>query len=1214
MASDGAAARFPALGALAELLGEAGGDPPTGRELAELLWLARQMGDSGRPAAGRGPRIPFVPSATTVGAEKPHKPGPSRGDRPDERTAPDDPVPPAADRVPLHTPAGPALGPLCEPGPGHVSLLAPAPPMLAGPLALQRSLRPLRRTVPGTGGWELDEAATADRIAALGIAPQARPAPGRWWLPVLRPRHERWLHLRIVYDTGPTMPMWRPLVRELHTTFAQTGAFRTLDVVPLGPDGLLPARPVERGRTAVLVVSDAMGPQWRAGPAGLRWRDTLAGLGAELPVALLQPLPERLWRHSAAPPAPGRLASPAPGVPNTVLEFSPYDGGRAPAGVPVPVLEPSEVWLGNWAALVASPAGAEVPGAAAFVTPGAAPDPPDDALVPAEADPEELVLRFRSVASPQAFRLAAHLAVGSAHLPVLRLVQAAVERRPEPRHLAEVVLSGMLHADPGAAPGAYEFRPGVREVLLGALPHTSLVRTASLLARVSAEIESRAGALPGEFRALVADLEARRGERASGQPFALVSEESLRLLRGPERPVPAGAPPDGPAEGTEPGGRTDPAEGTDPAEDGPPPSLGDRYAIGERLGDGDSRVWRGHDRQLDRPVALTYHRFPSPAEPPKGLEDGGVVARFLARAQEAVGLQTGPHVVAVVDVVDLPTGCCVVTELVEGRSLRAYLDASGPLPVEEAVRIAQAVLDGLRTLHAAMGPHGDLTPAQVLGADTDLPRLRDLGLRRPDDRRTPDPDSSGLFPLEPGPGVQRQRGTARYLAPERQRTEPGPAGDLYSLGCVLFEMLTGTPPFPDADLATVLRHHAATDPSDARTLRPEVPHALQSIVHDLLSKNPAVREYGATTLAGLNGSPGGVEPVRVTYRLLGPPQASIRGEEATEASVRSAVLCRLLAARGLAVQEEELRAAVAGTAEADPAESARRLRELGHPIEVRQGSFRMPVMPGMLDLLRAEAFAEQADGALRLGDRATARSSLRSALSLWYGEPLGGVAGNWATQERERLRAWREELAGRLAELDGESPGDPGVLLVRRRRGTASARTTSLINTLDSLVRDRLGARSFGRVQPRSDGSIRASLAPDLDAVRLVEWAVKGFPDALAGQLEDDMDSPVRVDLVVHAGAEAAGVSLSGTGREPTAAEYEGARLIVTVLVSHGVRAQLPWDLRRRFDTVSEGARGWQHVVVVKRPGDPEPGGAPQPGRPWPSGWGEQGGPQPDAP
>ncbi|WP_281258561.1 SAV_2336 N-terminal domain-related protein, partial [Streptomyces phaeoluteigriseus] len=236
-------------------------------------------------------------------------------------------------------------------------------------LALQRALRPLKRTVPAARARLLDERATADRIARLGAHPDV-------WLPVLRPARERWLRLALVHDTGPTMPVWRPLVRELHTVLAQSGIFRTVTLHPAGPDGRAGHVPDPAdGRTLTLVVSDCMGPQWRPGPAGARWYATLRHWASRMPLAVVQPLPEHLWPTTALPAEPGVLSSPGAAAPPATLAFAPYDPDATrphPAAFPLPVLEAGAPWLAHWAALVAGPGGAHTPGAAAWLSPAAA--------------------------------------------------------------------------------------------------------------------------------------------------------------------------------------------------------------------------------------------------------------------------------------------------------------------------------------------------------------------------------------------------------------------------------------------------------------------------------------------------------------------------------------------------------------------------------------------------------------------------------------------------------------------------------------------------------------------------------------------------------------------------------------------------------------------------------------------------------------------------
>ncbi|MFG2571555.1 SAV_2336 N-terminal domain-related protein [Streptomyces sp. NPDC048481] len=561
MASEAAAGGDrSALERLTRLLTAASDTTPTPCELAELLWLASRLpapdhaDGAADPAKGAGgpdtadARTGPSARAAANDAAGPSAGEPSTGSAPAaDAPGPPDPAPAPAPRVPLRLPSpSPAPRSPGEPGStGGPTLLAPAPPMLPRPLALQRALRPLKRTVPSARARLLDERATADRIARLGAHPDV-------WLPVLRPARDRWLRLSLVHDTGPTMPVWRPLVRELHAVLAQSGVFRTVCLHPATPDGRARQVPdAADGRTVTLVVSDCMGPQWRPGPAGERWHAVLRHWAARMPLAVVQPLPERLWPTTALPAEPGLLASAGPAAPLGALRFTPYDPEAGPppgAALPLPVLEPGAPWLANWAALVAAPGGARVPGAAAWLTAAPAPSAAQEAPGPAALPAQDLVLRFRATASPEAFRLAGHLALAVPSVPVMRLVQRAVTRDPRPQHLAEVILSGMLTTAPGP-PGSYDFRPGVRELLLRTLPRTTRGRSRELLDRVGGLIDERAGLTTGEFRAEPAGpgAAARPGSGAAAPAFATVAEETVRRLGGDASPDAGSRGPDGAA-------------------------------------------------------------------------------------------------------------------------------------------------------------------------------------------------------------------------------------------------------------------------------------------------------------------------------------------------------------------------------------------------------------------------------------------------------------------------------------------------------------------------------------------------------------------------------------------------------------------------------------------------------------------------------------------
>ncbi|MCX5168845.1 SAV_2336 N-terminal domain-related protein [Streptomyces antibioticus] len=753
-----------ALERLTALLTAATDTAPTARELAELLWLAGRL-DTG--AAPNGPAAHPAATAEALPATAAPTPPPAPRNPAPPPAVPGTPAPTPGDRVPLHLPTPPTGQPGTAEGTGGGQgspspLLAPAPPMLPRPLALQRALRPLKRTVPAPRTRLLDDRATADRIARLDAHPDV-------WLPVFRPARDRWLRLSLVHDTGPTMPVWRPLVRELHTVLAQSGVFRTVTLHTATPDGL--ARHVPDpgdGRTVTLVVSDCTGPQWHAGPAGTRWYRTLRHWASRMPLAVVQPLPEHLWATTALPAEPGLLLSPGAAAPLSALTFTPYDTDTAPAppgAVPLPVLEPGAPWLANWASLVASPGGGHVPGAAARLPVAPAPVPPEASVVPPAQD---LVLRFRATASPEAFRLAGHLALAVPSVPVMRLVQRAVERDPRPQHLAEVILSGMLTAVPGP-PGSYDFRPGVRDLLLRTLPRTARGRTRELLDRMGHLIDARAGLTAGEFRATPGG---GTGTADPGPAFATVSEETVRRLGGTPAPD-AGL-------------------------------VAGRYRLLGRRGPGQ-RMWRAVDEHTDRPVVV--HRYPPQPAPQE---------RFLREAETLAGIED-PHVVRILDYGVEGETPYLVAEFVDGVTLTELIRGSGPgVSVAVFVRLARGADEGLRTLHRhglvrgqgdrdglLLRPDGTVVLSRFalgekpghLGPESDRDDLRRLltGLARTlpgvpaetrralvqdGDHRTPE-----LVGLDPGPLRIRMLGPLRIT--RHDESLPLPSPEAQALLCML---------------------------------------------------------------------------------------------------------------------------------------------------------------------------------------------------------------------------------------------------------------------------------------------------------------------------------------------------------------------------------------------------------------------------------------------
>jgi DNA-binding SARP family transcriptional activator/beta-phosphoglucomutase-like phosphatase (HAD superfamily) len=402
-----------------------------------------------------------------------------------------------------------------------------------------------------------------------------------------------------------------------------------------------------------------------------------------MPVAVIQPLPERLWRTTALPATTARITAPSPAAPNSAYNVEAYEWESAEPGVlPLPVLEPSAPWLANWSALLAG-AGRQ-PGSVALLGPTPTPAPLDEhgRSEVEQLSPEELILRFRSIASPEAFRLAGHLAVGRPELPVMRLVQAAIERNPQPQHLAEVILSGVLTAVPGP-PGSYAFRPGVRELLLRTLPRSAHGRTSELVGRVGALIDARAGVAAGEFRVLAPGGD---GEAAGGEPFAAVREESVRRLGG----AAAGA-----------GGLV----------------LG-RYRIEQRPGPFRNIV-RAEDIRSGQTVAVyRYHLQPERHQ------------RFLDAARALAGVESA-NVVAVLDFGIEDDVTYLVTEFVAGITLAELIAESDfRLPFTMLAPLAQQVAQGLKAVHAHGIAHFPHRPNGLLIQPDGTVKINHLALGR----------------------------------------------------------------------------------------------------------------------------------------------------------------------------------------------------------------------------------------------------------------------------------------------------------------------------------------------------------------------------------------------------------------------------------------------------------------------------------------------------
>jgi hypothetical protein len=262
----------------------------------------------------------------------------------------------------------------------------------------------------------------------------------------------------------------------------------------------------------------------------------------------------------------------------------------------------------------------------------------------------------------------------------------------------------------------------------------------------------------------------------------------------------------------------------------PGTSVG-RYRLQNRLGRGTmGEVWRAYDSRLKRSVAIKL--LDPQQNSPTELE------RFLQEAR-ALGRLNHPNVVTVHDVGEWPangsTQPFIVMELLEGRTLADELAERGPLPVDEVRAAGIAIASGLRATHEAGVVHRDLSPDNLMRASDGTLKLVDFGIA-----------DIGRRARLTRPGILL--GSVNYVAPERVRGDHADARcDLYSLGCVLYELLCGRPPF-DGDLVTIAFAHVFNDVVPPNSARPDLPDDLDGVVLALLAKEPAARPPTAASV------------------------------------------------------------------------------------------------------------------------------------------------------------------------------------------------------------------------------------------------------------------------------------------------------------------------------------------------------------------------------
>ncbi len=293
------------------------------------------------------------------------------------------------------------------------------------------------------------------------------------------------------------------------------------------------------------------------------------------------------------------------------------------------------------------------------------------------------------------------------------------------------------------------------------------------------------------------------------------------------------------------GNRSVPADQASYAGLRPGDTLDERFLITDTISRGGmATVFKAED--------LHNHHQPVAIKVPHEMYASGLGAWSRATREEEIGSRLNhPRILRFVPVPGRQRGAYVVTEYLRGETLADRLARARPLPEPDALAVARGVCEAIEYLHEQGVVHYDLKPGNVMLCDDGSIRLLDFGLAQPiEDHR---------FSLSGAPPAM---GTTDYIAPEQiQRKRGRLSADIYSLGAMLYEMLTGTAPFPGDDPFVIGSQRLTGDPIAPRKLNPSLAPQVEEIILRAMQRDPADRYRSA---AGMKADLDAPRQVRVT--------------------------------------------------------------------------------------------------------------------------------------------------------------------------------------------------------------------------------------------------------------------------------------------------------------------------------------------------------------